>query len=171
MVAGDQVSDYSKRPGRSSILGLRLERVNDLSSHRLWDKKWSWCKETGEEMEGARRGQGHWEAEARTMKSLRMRVGRALSASVVARWNVWSEPELSTPGETLCSWSSGKLNFFSSILCIQSASRSNCVPMHTHTNVSSTWEEFRLHQKFNCFQKWPWFSVNSYSESRTNVFQ
>lgn len=39
MVAGEWVSDYSKRPGRSSIPGLRLERVNEWSSHRHSETK------------------------------------------------------------------------------------------------------------------------------------
>lgn len=38
MVAGEWVSDYSKRPGRSSIPLLRPGEVNNWSSHRHSDK-------------------------------------------------------------------------------------------------------------------------------------
>lgn len=39
MVAGEWVSDYSKRPGHSSIPRLSPEQDNDLSSHRHSETK------------------------------------------------------------------------------------------------------------------------------------
>lgn len=43
---------------------------------------------------GARRGQGHREAEAHTMKSLSMRVGRAVSEWAVSEWVVSRQHEM-----------------------------------------------------------------------------
>lgn len=93
MVAGERVSDYSKRPGRSSIPWLRLERVNDWSSLRHSETKME-LMQGNRKRWGPRRGQGHWEAAARTMKSFQMRVGRAMSASVVQRQHEMCEVNL-----------------------------------------------------------------------------
>lgn len=82
MVAGEWVSDYSKRPARPSIPRLRLERVELSQTHS--ETKMELMRGNGKRW-GPRRGQGHWEAEARTMKSFQMGVGRAVSASVVRR--------------------------------------------------------------------------------------
>lgn len=54
MVAGERVSDYSKRPGRSSIPRLRRERVNDWSFHRHSDKNGADARKQ-EEMEAKER--------------------------------------------------------------------------------------------------------------------
>lgn len=81
-VAGEWVSDYSKRPSHSSIPWLSLERENDRCSRRHSETKMELMQGNGKKW-GPRRGQGHWEAEALTMKSFQMRAGRAVSATVV----------------------------------------------------------------------------------------
>lgn len=136
MVAGERVSAYSKRPSHSSIPRLRLERVSDWSSHRYREaKKKMELMRGNRKTRGPRRGQGHGEAQARTMK---MGVGRAMSARVVSEWRQNSSLDVATKK---------KVKFYN-----QFDSRSICVQIHTLQNY------FWLRWNFNYFQTWLWLS-------------
>ena len=79
IVAGERVSDYSKRRSRSSILWLRPERMSDWSPHRHGETEMELIRGNGEaeakEKPGARR--------QCSMKTFQMRVERAMSAGLV----------------------------------------------------------------------------------------
>lgn len=110
MVAWERVSDYSKRTGCSSILPPAQATAGELLqlSQTLQDKNGADAKKQEEmgakERPGTPRSRGMY-CEAFPNES---RKGRVSECCVEATQNVWSEPELNTPGGMLCSCT-GKL--------------------------------------------------------------